>query len=330
MRARASDTSAPLRGRRTGSRSSIRWTSSASSGASSMARRGAGSGRRSVPSSPKGSSPVRSWYRVTPRAWTSVRSSSGAPVRCSGAMKAGVPPWRRGSPKAWAIPKSSTFTWPSSQRKTLAGLRSRWTTPSWWAWASALAISPAIRTASPSGTWPRSRRSERRDAVGVGAAARRLGLGEEPLRARCNPVPGPDQLHRHRPVQLPVVRLEDHAEAALPDAAAQVKAPHLVARIGPRELEALLDRGGGEPGKQGGDLPGFHQAGAIWSGWRVAHMHPRSCRAGSLAGRHPGGSTVRPTGPLTGEREASPGRLPWRRAGSPPAGVRRLGQLPPS
>ena len=68
-----------------------------------------------------GSSPVSIWCSTSPSAKTSVRSSSGAPRRCSGAMCVGVPPPGRGQPNARARPKSRIFTAPSSHRNRLAG-----------------------------------------------------------------------------------------------------------------------------------------------------------------------------------------------------------------
>ena len=97
-----------------------------------------------------------------PAAKTSARSSIASPRACSGAMYAGVPPLASpGVPRRWASPKSSSFTLPSSQRKTLAGLRSRWSTPRWCAWASPRAISSAIRSASAAGIGPSAIRCAR-------------------------------------------------------------------------------------------------------------------------------------------------------------------------
>ena len=62
---------------------------------------------------------------------------------------------------ALARPKSSTFTSPSAESLTFAGLRSRWTMPFSWAASSASAIRRAIAIASSTGSRPRRRRSAR-------------------------------------------------------------------------------------------------------------------------------------------------------------------------
>ena len=98
-----------------------------------------------VVSAENGNAPVRSSYRMTPSAQTSVRTSTFLALRiCSGDMYAGDPKtdavcviegfWGVPSPSALEIPKSSTLTTegPSSRcvRNRFDGLRSRWTIPS--------------------------------------------------------------------------------------------------------------------------------------------------------------------------------------------------------
>ena len=114
----------------------------------------------------------------TPSAKTSVRSSSGAPRHCSGAMKAGVPPSTLRRPNAWAIPRSSSFTWPSSQRKTLAEDRSRWTMPARVGVRRPRATSTVTRMASARRQRPRGeplrRGSRRGGARGRGTGRTRI------------------------------------------------------------------------------------------------------------------------------------------------------------
>jgi len=107
---------------------------------------------------------------------------------------------------ARAIPKSVTFTPPSSVMRTLPGLMSRWTTP--WRWAEASAPRPARRSRRPwSGraaglSQHRRKRTavdelhddevrarvlapvEHRDDVGMGELGGGLGLPAEPLHER--------------------------------------------------------------------------------------------------------------------------------------------------
>ncbi len=75
-------------GRRTGSFSSIRAMSSASAGTAGTSMAGAFREETSAlgRSEGNGSSSASMRYRITPSANTSVRSSSGAPRHCSGAM----------------------------------------------------------------------------------------------------------------------------------------------------------------------------------------------------------------------------------------------------
>ena len=69
----------------------------------------------------------------------SLRASTPIPSACSGekyvAVPMTAPVWVRLSSvlTARAIPKSVTFTWPSSVMRTLPGFTSRWITP--WRWA---------------------------------------------------------------------------------------------------------------------------------------------------------------------------------------------------
>ena len=149
-----SRTSAPWRGRSTGRSDSIRSTRPDSARASGTSSAGA-----LFRPAPNGCSPATISKSTTPSANTSVRSSSGAPSRCSGAMYPLVPAASYPLPKTCARPKSSTFTWPSSQRKTFSGLRSLCTTPRPCACATPLAISTATRIASAAGSGPRASRS---------------------------------------------------------------------------------------------------------------------------------------------------------------------------
>jgi hypothetical protein len=93
-----------------------------------------------------GGLPVADWYSMTPTDQMSERASrSISPCTCSGLMNCGVPstsPARVSAllpaPRSLAMPKSSSLTrngsLSSRWRKTLAGLRSRWTI---WAWCAA-------------------------------------------------------------------------------------------------------------------------------------------------------------------------------------------------
>ena len=104
---------------------------------------------------PTGLFPVSISPRTIPAAHTSARSSTAAPAACSGAMYAGVPaPLDPSVPSRCASPKSSSFTRPSSQTKTLAGFESLCSTPREWACASPPAICSAIRSASSTGNGP--------------------------------------------------------------------------------------------------------------------------------------------------------------------------------
>ena len=156
-----------------------------------------------------GGAPVSISNSTHPNAHTSARRSTTAPRACSGLMYAAVPrispvlvagwlsvgdsqvgaslpappspPPERGArpPSTWSVslarPKSSSLTPPSGRTLTLAGLRSRWTTPFSCAASSASAIWRAIASASSSGSPPRS-----------GSAPRR-SLGAEPDGGRGTP-----------------------------------------------------------------------------------------------------------------------------------------------
>ncbi len=121
---------------------------------------------------------------MAPSAYWSVRAVISAAHHCSGAMYAGVP---SGAPVAvsfigsapgsgvstLAMPKSSTRirggraapSGPATRsRKTLSGLRSRWTTPAWCAAARASAISRVIRQASAGASRPRRWSAARSDS----------------------------------------------------------------------------------------------------------------------------------------------------------------------
>ena len=117
---------------------------------SAVAAPGSGEGVLST-----GRLPVSISPSTIPAAHTSARSSTAAPAACSGAMYAGVPaPLEPSVPSRCASPKSSSFTRPSSQTKTFAGLRSRCSTPREWACASPSAICSAMRSASSTGRGP--------------------------------------------------------------------------------------------------------------------------------------------------------------------------------
>ena len=123
--------------------------------------------------------PVSISNRTTPKAQTSVRLSTPAPVACSGLMYAAVPmtiPARVAPPlsvaesasasadaasSALARPKSSSLMRPSGSSLMFAGLRSRWMMPCSWATSSASAICEAVRSASVRGKGPCLSRSER-------------------------------------------------------------------------------------------------------------------------------------------------------------------------
>src|SRR5437867_3111889 len=81
---------------------------------------------------------VRSWCRMQPSEKRSLRGSTGDPPACSGDMYEGVPKnspamvsWEAGT---LAIPKSMIFAWPEARTMMFAGLTSRCTIPSAWAW----------------------------------------------------------------------------------------------------------------------------------------------------------------------------------------------------
>ncbi len=84
-----------------------------------------------------GLSVVRRLNSTTPSEKMSERPSTALPVICSGDMKLGVPMnWPstvRLEVSRRAMPKSVILAVPSPVRMMLAGLMSRWTTPSEWA-----------------------------------------------------------------------------------------------------------------------------------------------------------------------------------------------------
>ena len=129
---------------------------------------------------------------------------------------------------------------PSGVTRTLAGLRSRWTTPRSWAASSASAIWRAMSSASSTGSRPRASRCARsspgtssiarkrvpirvvdavdRGDVGVVQRGQQLGLALEagqPLGVVGERV-GQD-LDRHLAVERGVDRLPDHTHPALAD-----------------------------------------------------------------------------------------------------------------
>ncbi len=118
--------------------------------------------------------------RTTPNDQISARRSTARPRACSGDMYAAVPRMTPASvassnsvgeadtsgtsvpvTMARASPKSSTLTTPSPRSLTLAGLRSRCTTPWSWAYSSASAICRAMAIASTLGSGPSASRSAR-------------------------------------------------------------------------------------------------------------------------------------------------------------------------
>ncbi|KYF82987.1 hypothetical protein BE18_34655 [Sorangium cellulosum] len=105
--------------------------------------------------------PLSTAYRVAPIEKRSARPStpSVSPIACSGAMNDGVPSavpalvLSPGAPRSLATPKSSSFTTLSFVMKMFAGFRSRWTMPSAWKLSSVLSTSPAIQSASATGSF---------------------------------------------------------------------------------------------------------------------------------------------------------------------------------
>ena len=81
-----------------------------------------------------GRTPASASYSMTPSAHTSAGGPTSRPRACSGAMYAGVPTTdpvrvRSAASARLASPKSATFAVPAASNSTLAGFRSRWTTP---------------------------------------------------------------------------------------------------------------------------------------------------------------------------------------------------------
>ena len=211
--------------------------------------------------------PVSISPSTIPAAHTSARSSTAAPAACSGAMYAGVPaPEDPSVPSRCASPKSSSFTRPSSQTNTLAGLRSRCRTPRECACASPSAICSAIAQRLVDGQRPlldppgqrlapeqfhhEVRTGRARPHVEDGDDGRvvqlrdRLGLLLDPLLG--NQVLRPPRLQgleRDRPRQLRIERLVHRPEAPAADLAADLVAPDEVPgpeRLPPRRGEVLL------------------------------------------------------------------------------------------
>lgn len=118
---------------------------------------------------PKGAIPHATYAASVPSAKTSVAGVAGRPSACSGAMKAAVPirspvPVSAAASAARAMPKSITRG-PSCASSTLAGFRSRWTTPApWIAWSA---------SATPA-------RSSRTSRVGSGPCRRTTSCSEGP------------------------------------------------------------------------------------------------------------------------------------------------------
>ena len=102
---------------------------------------------------------ARSSNRTTPTAKRSVRTSSGSPRICSGAMLTRTSPLttlgrvHRARSSARAMPKSVSFTSPSREMRTLCGVTSRWTRPgiARWTAPSARSRAQAMWTATPMG-----------------------------------------------------------------------------------------------------------------------------------------------------------------------------------
>ena len=137
------------------------------------------------------------------------------------------------------MPRSSSFTWPSSHRKTFPGVRSRCTTPCAWACASPRDVeTDAQRFAKRDRTelQPASERVaveqlqyEIRPEFGpphvvdghdvrMGQSRRGLGLAE-PVFGHVGPVPREHRLERHGAPQIAVLRLVNDAKPAATDLA---------------------------------------------------------------------------------------------------------------
>ena len=100
---------------------------------------------------PNGPAPVAAKTSTAPRLNTSPAGPTGPPWTCSGDMYAGEPitspvPVRWLAPAAREIPKSITRG-PSGASSTLAGFRSRCTTPAAW-----IALSPSASPAASAST----------------------------------------------------------------------------------------------------------------------------------------------------------------------------------
>ncbi len=111
--------------------------------------------------SPNGGVPPATYAASEPSANTSVAGVAGPPWACSGAMNAGEPirtpvPVSAVASPARAMPKSMTRG-PSVATSTLAGLRSRCTTPASWIACSASAIPPISSSTVRTGSAPCAR-----------------------------------------------------------------------------------------------------------------------------------------------------------------------------
>ncbi len=108
-----------------------------------------------------GGLPASAWNNVVPNDQTSLDCVADRPDATSGARYAGDPVTRPvrvsvRSATARAIPKSDSFTSPSSPTRMLDGLTSRWTTVAAWAAASASATLARIGAAASGVSGPPS------------------------------------------------------------------------------------------------------------------------------------------------------------------------------
>ncbi|CAM5422182.1 hypothetical protein STANM337S_02391 [Streptomyces tanashiensis] len=133
--------------------------------------------RASTAPEPKGGRPVVAYARRQPRA----KTSAGGPMAsvrasaCSGARKPGVPTTMSVavsavSPVARAMPKSMRRG-PSTARRTLPGLTSRWTSPAACTAARARATAPQRIRTLRSGSGPWARTASPREGPGTKAVA---------------------------------------------------------------------------------------------------------------------------------------------------------------
>ena len=170
------------------------------------------------------------------------------------------------------MPKSISFRTPSSRSMTFSGLRSRCTTPAWWAWASATGDLVDRTAAASSGGQQRSRSTKARrvspadelrhqegfrhggvrdvedfDNVGVVQAGHRAGLALQPTArvALLQKQVRVEHLHRHFALQRGVEPPVDDAHAARPQ---ELEQP-VAAQLAPGEAHASLKRRNTHPAR---------------------------------------------------------------------------------